>query len=120
MQIRVAANEEALNGVSYTEAGFDAFEVIDATSDTDDLYPSVHLSAYPNPFSSTFTLNYSIGSGRGGLAVVANALGQVVETKVLSNTEGNCDMGSNLPNGIYFMWLQTDQGRSNAITVLKQ
>jgi choice-of-anchor B domain-containing protein len=119
MQFRVEVNEEALNGVSYTEAGFDAFEIIGAVSGTDDLYPNVHLSAYPNPFSSTFTLNYSIGSGRDGLAVIANALGQVVETKVLSNTEGNCDMGANLPNGIYFMWLQTDQWRSNAITVLR-
>lgn len=120
MQFRVEVNEEFVNGISHTEAGFDLFEVIDATSETDDLYANAHLSAYPNPFSNAFFLNYNLGSGTGGMAIIANALGQVVETKMLSNTEGNCEMGTHLPNGIYFMWLQTEQGRVNAITVLKQ
>jgi choice-of-anchor B domain-containing protein len=120
MQFRVEVNEEFVNGISHTEAGFDLFEVIDATSETSDLYANAHLSAYPNPFSNAFFLNYNLGSGTGGVAIIANALGQVVETKVLSNTEGNCEMGTHLPYGIYIMWLQTEQGRVNAITVLKQ
>jgi hypothetical protein len=66
----------------------------------------------PNPASSTFTMNYNLGSsfGKGeAKMVIYNMLGAVVKTESITDAEGNVRMDvSTLENGVYFTSLEVD------------
>lgn len=64
----------------------------------------------PNPASSTFTVNFNLGSsfGKGeAKMVVYNMLGAVVMNETITDIEGNVRMDvSTLENGVYFTSLE--------------
>ncbi len=66
----------------------------------------------PNPASSTFTMNYNLGSsfGKGeAKMVIYNMLGAVVLTENIMDAEGNVRMDiSSVENGVYFTSLEVD------------
>jgi choice-of-anchor B domain-containing protein len=117
MQVRVEVNENFPGEFVVTEAAFDAFEVL-ATSATRDLLDHIDLQVQPNPFANTFLLTLG-GTIASGTAVVTNALGQVVETRTFEGSPYSLEMGAALPNGLYFVAVQTDAGMAKAVRVVK-
>jgi choice-of-anchor B domain-containing protein len=119
MRLRVVVNEAPTTDFVVTEGAFDAFEIINGTSGTQDIFVEASLLAQPNPFSNTFVLNYTMDTDN-GTAIVTNALGQIVQTKSLAAGQTSVTLGENLHSGIYFAWLQTDKGRTKVVSVIKE
>lgn len=119
MRLRVVVNEAPTTDFVVTEGAFDAFEIINGTSGTQDVFVEASLLAQPNPFSNTFVLNYTLDTDN-GMAIVTNALGQIVQTKSLAAGQTSVILGENLRSGIYFAWLQTDKGRTKVVSVIKE
>ncbi len=119
MRLRVVVNEAPTTDFVVTEGAFDAFEIINGTSGTQDVFVEASLLAQPNPFSNTFVLNYTMDTDN-GMAIVTNALGQIVQTKSLAAGQTSVILGENLHSGIYFAWLQTDKGRTKVVSVIKE
>jgi hypothetical protein len=119
MRLRVVVNEAPTTEFVVTEGAFDAFEIIDGTSSTQDIFVDASLLVQPNPFSNNFILNYTLDTDN-GMAIVTNTLGQIVQTKSLSAGQTTVTLGENLHSGIYFTWLQTDKGRTKVVSVVKE
>ena len=119
MRLRVVVNEAPTADFVVTEGAFDAFEIINGTSGTQDVFVEASLLAQPNPFSNNFVLNYTLDTDN-GMAIVTNALGQIVQTKSLAAGQTSVILGENLHSGIYFAWLQTDKGRTKVVSVIKE
>ncbi len=118
MQLRVEVNENYPGEPVVTEASFDGFEIIGMPSGTRDLLAGIDLLAQPNPFSGTFTLTLG-GTVVSGTAIITNALGQVTETQAFDNSPNTLELGSTLPNGLYFVTVQTPDGTAKAVRVVK-
>ncbi len=82
------------------------------------------LSAFPNPFNSTTTINYSIPTGTSISLDVFNLLGQRVQTLV----EGQQQAGNHrailrvngLPSGLYFIRLEaSDQAFTQKVMLIR-
>ena len=96
-------------------------ELAQAISPTLDINDSWKINAYPNPFTSTLTIDYQIDRlEKNAVLVLSDALGRVVLSKKLENTEGVLPINDNLAQGIFFIKIQTASGISKAIRVVKQ
>jgi hypothetical protein len=119
MRLNVVVNEAPTTDLVLTEGAFDAFEIINGTSGIQDVFLDASLLAQPNPFNNSFVLNYTLETDN-GMAIVTNTLGQIVQTKSLSAGQTSLTLGENLHSGIYFAWLQTDEGRTKVVSVVKE
>ena len=81
------------------------------------------LDNYPNPFSSTTKLGFTLGSAAHATLYVTNIAGQRIST-IFDDQAGVGEHdftfdGSGLPSGTYYLDLQTDLGLArSAITIL--
>lgn len=118
MTVRVEVSENIPNEPAITEAAFDAFEVINGTSGTDDLLSDMALVAQPNPFAQWVTVVFPEGLGEGSLSVV-NALGQTVETRAMAANTTALELGETWGSGVYFVTVRTERGVTPALKVVK-
>lgn len=77
-----------------------------------------NLSLYPNP--TTRTINIDLGELKTGVkATLTNSLGQVILTQQFESTDIiNLDIGA--PTGIYFLQIETTEGETKTLKVLKE
>jgi choice-of-anchor B domain-containing protein len=120
MTIRFEAND--LNPGHIVEALIDAFKVVNGTVSTIEIANNWQLSAFPNPFSETVTVEYELeATDKNAKLLVFNTLGQLVEQKNLSeNPKGVVSFGENLPKGLYVLSIQTTEKTSKQVKVIKQ
>jgi Secretion system C-terminal sorting domain len=108
------------NTPNIVEAGIDAFSV-EFLTPTIDLNENWKITAYPNPFNNMVTLDYQLDKlGEKAEIILSNILGQVVFSKKLATTEGSLSINENLVSGIYFIKIQSPNGVTRAIRVVKQ
>jgi hypothetical protein len=108
------------------EAAFDAFKIIEATA-TVDIADNWKLKAYPNPFSSSISIDFQLDKDVKNVQLkVLNLLGQVLDTKSISNLtasgawqEGVIQVGEKLQAGIYFIRLESENKMSQVIRIVK-
>ena len=72
---------------------------------------------YPNPANDVL---YVDGVTDSGIIVIRNILGEVVKTLDSSNIQNGSITLSNLNAGVYFIYLQTDNYRTQIIKIVKQ
>lgn len=75
-----------------------------------------NLTLGPNPFKTSFWINFDDLSPKGTIRIY-NSLGQMVEER--SSVTGKAELGGDLPRGIYVVVLETAGGQRN-FQVLKQ
>ena len=75
---------------------------------------------FPNPFTGSAQLNYSLPSAGGTLSVV-DLSGKILSSATLTSTEGTIDVGENLGSGIYFCILSDENKNLLAVRrIVKQ
>ncbi len=81
----------------------------------------LQLSASPNPFYQSLRLNYNWqNEGHAAVLQVYNSLGKVVEKHQLLPGNGQIQIGENLPKGQYWVQVQSTEGSSKVVSVVKQ
>lgn len=81
----------------------------------------LQLSASPNPFYQSLLLNYNWqNEGHAAVLQVYNSLGKVVEKYQLLPGNGQLQIGENLPKGQYWVQVQSVEGSSKVVSVVKQ
>jgi hypothetical protein len=118
MFLRVEVKENLPGQSAVTEGYFDGFEVINGTSGTDDLLRDLTLFAQPNPFQDAFVLYLPEGIQE-GVVLVCNVVGQVVSTQAFAQKTGQLTLGKNLQPGVYFVAVQSANGTTPAIKLIK-
>lgn len=107
------------SSATIVESLVDAFEISDTTSINIQKIPDnwAAIQAFPNPFEQSITIDYAFENRLEEKAtlVVFNALGQVLEQRLLTQQTAQLSIGSNWPAGIYFVRI----GRQS-IRVVKQ
>ena len=79
------------------------------------------MKAFPNPFSNSITLDYAFKNSIGKTELkVFNVLGQVVEVQHLDTMEGQLNLGTNWPSGVYFIQAYSDSKPIQYLKVIKQ
>ena len=105
MQVYFQANDDSRVVV---EALIDGFEVIDSSAINVVTIesPNVELHAYPNPFQNSIQVAYNwMGTVPADLpsVLVYNALGQLVESRLLPQHTGRLELGTTWEPGLYFI-----------------
>lgn len=80
---------------------------------------SLTLSAYPNPATTQFTVDYTLDQAEGNAEVVLyNMQGQAVRRQAVSSSEGSTTLSvADLPAGVYMCSLQSN-GRTSKMQKL--
>ncbi|BDS11030.1 choice-of-anchor B family protein [Aureispira anguillae] len=89
------------------EALIDLFEIVDSLSTAVTVIPdqTIDLHYFPNPFSHTINIDYEMqdhASEKLDLHVY-NALGQLIEQKVVEQRTGTLELGHSWNAGVYFV-----------------
>lgn len=123
MRIIFTTSDGAGNQGHLVEAGVDAFLVVEgeATSIAETDFDAFQLDAYPNPFSESLFVNYTLDDQLNNVRVkVFNALGQQVAEQSIRNSVGTIEIGAELERGLYFIQMLADEKQGKVIKVLKQ
>lgn len=110
------------NAGHLVEGAVDAFIVTEGVP-VNTLQPALtaEMNVLPNPFSTSFSLDYSLENGiKNPEVVIHNTLGQEVYREKLANDFGTLSLGASLRKGIYFVTIMDDQQRSKVIKVVKE
>ncbi len=104
------------------EAAVDFFIAYDdAPVAIEDIDENIELSAFPNPFSNTLNITYSLENiNTNTYLEVLNVLGQTVESMPILQKEGVANIGNKLDSGIYFVQIRHADGMSRPIKVIKE
>ncbi|MCD4791841.1 MAG: C10 family peptidase [Bacteroidales bacterium] len=88
-----------------------------------------HLSSYPNPFTNEVTVNYAVTSAGNVNLKIYNITGQLVKTLVNESKsngtynvkwDANDSNGNKMPNGTYFIRMQTgDNIQTNKVVLMR-
>ncbi|HFA51576.1 MAG TPA: choice-of-anchor B family protein [Bacteroidetes bacterium] len=106
----------------FLEAGFDNFKITEGMADEDFLFQeeSIKWNIYPNPFFTSFKIDYKIEKEYKKLELeIFNILGQVIEKRILENEIGTISIEPITPAGIYFVVFKFDGKRSKPIKIIK-
>jgi hypothetical protein len=105
------------------EAALDAFLVVegDTTSVGTINVPDHQFRLSPNPFTSSVTLQYELKQVSGQVTCfVTDALGRLLESRLLTGTSGAVELGNNLGSGVYFIRLVSGNEAIYSGKVVKQ
>lgn len=81
----------------------------------------LQLNASPNPFYQSLRINYNWqNQGHAAVLRVYDSLGKVLEKYHLLPGDGQIQIGENLPKGQYWVQVQSVEGSSKAVSVVKQ
>jgi choice-of-anchor B domain-containing protein len=103
------------------EAAVDIFEVTPApaASNTNNIDQSISINIAPNPTNNDFKVNYSFETVSDARIVVSDILGKIVETRVINTNNGVETLGAALTKGVYFVTIEKEGKRSQAVKVMK-
>ena len=102
--------------LKFTEKdGTETFSKIVSISFKDNL-PQVKVAS--NPFSNTTIVQYS-NLNKNAKLFIYNALGQLLESKNIENTEGSLSIGESLKAGIYFLKIINNNEQLETIKLIK-
>ena len=117
--MRVRFSIEDVNLGHILESAIDGFLIDEATS-TIEITDDWNLKAYPNPFNTSLNVDFKADTHINNAQLkITNVLGQTLEVKKLSNTEGVISVGESLPAGIYLIQIEGDNKVSRAVRVVK-
>lgn len=104
------------------EGGLDAFLVEDEIIiSSNEVSADAHVSVFPNPSQSSFTLEYQIEQSiQEGRLKVWDVLGLLVAERKLSAGQGSLTLGGNWQPGIYYVQLFADGRAAQTLKVVKQ
>jgi hypothetical protein len=89
---------------------------IRATTGVQQINATADLSVYPNPTSDEIHISFISASKEKGYLVLTDVLGREMnQWQVNAGSPATISLGNNLPNGVYFLKLET----ANGITVKK-
>ncbi len=80
---------------------------------------SYRLQAFPNPFHSTFTLRYEVQKSAEATLLLTDRFGRTLRRLLLTAPTGTLQLGNDLPAGLYFLRLQTAEGLSHTLKLVK-
>jgi len=101
------------------EAAVDLFEVVDLVGVEDVIDESIELAASPNPFNEQLTINYSLENVDDNTRLdIRNALGQIVYSTPVNNTQDIHTVNQELDAGIYFVQITNGQMISKPVKVV--
>jgi choice-of-anchor B domain-containing protein len=123
MRITFESSDQVNDNVGHiVEAGIDAFQVFDAspTATFELAENGVNITAMPNPFNTSFTVNYQFEAipNQANLNIY-NILGQQVESIRLDNIGGNVEINTIRQNGIYLLQIEADGSLTNVMKIIK-
>lgn len=103
------------------EGGLDKFEVVESPLAVNEIsVAGLSLSAYPNPFNNAVSIKIS------GIATVTNMEllitdieGKFIDSKKVSASQSNLEIGSEFPAGVYFLQLKSAEKISGVLKVVK-
>lgn len=104
-----------------TEAAVDFFEAVDADPSglNENFLENVTLNLSPNPTSGTFYIDYSLENIENEAQVVIfDVFGKAVFTNKVETQMGQIAVQENLPNGIYFVQMQTGNEVSRSVKLV--
>ena len=117
--MRVRFSIEDVNLGHILESAIDGFLIDEATS-TIEITDDWNLKAYPNPFNTSLNVDFKADTHINNTQLkITNVLGQVLEVKKLTNTEGVISVGESLSAGIYLIQIEGDNKVSRAVRVVK-
>lgn len=106
-----------------TANGLDGIHVLDIslapTPVEDNIQPVMHLTTYPNPFTSSLSISFSLDKSSEVNASVYNSKGQLINTFYSGTLEkgtrnlswsGNDTLGKACANGVYIIKIKTASG----------
>jgi choice-of-anchor B domain-containing protein len=100
------------------EAGVDDFRVEgEKTVNNEEIFAGFELNAFPNPYTSFFTM--SLQGKFDGQIIATNALGQIVYQQDTQGQE-QIELGTNWENGIYTIQLVAESETIQQLKVIKQ
>lgn len=104
------------------EAAVDVFKVVPVTSSAvSDILENARLDVSPNPSADAFRIRYDWPAESNALMLeVRNALGVLVENRVLSTASGIVECGGQWPSGVYFAMLRGQGKQSVGVKMVKQ
>ncbi len=105
-----------------SEIGVDFFQVWDdASTGVVQLTDNTKIIVNPNPSSLNFVVNYDLESQPDySRLLIYNTLGQLVESKLLTEKTGQVTIGETLQNGIYFAHIKNGNSVSRVLKLIKQ
>lgn len=104
------------------DAGLDDFRIVDGISQDVFVFDdeNVQFGVFPNPFQHEFTIAYQSKFPFTNMeAILYNALGQKVEVFQLAEATGKITLNSSLAAGTYFLIMEIDGIRTEALSVVK-
>ncbi len=103
------------------EGGLDDFLVKEGPVSVEDALDSnLSLGVMPNPFDQTTRIFYDLNNYDTAKLLVFNILGQKIEQKDLTNTNGTIELGTTWNTGVYFVRLEAAGKLSKVLKVVKQ
>ncbi len=102
------------------EAAVDLFEALDLYVSVEDaIDESIELIASPNPFNEQLTINYSLENVEDNTRLeIRNALGQIIYTTPVNNTQDIHTVNQSLDAGVYFVQITNGQTISKPVKVV--
>lgn len=85
-----------------------------------ELIKDATITASPNPFSSSTTLNYNMLKDGDAQLVITDVTGRIVQQTTVTNAIGSISFGEKLSNGIYFAQLRDGNYSSTPVKIVKQ
>ncbi|MEZ4921068.1 MAG: T9SS type A sorting domain-containing protein [Saprospiraceae bacterium] len=101
------------------EAAVDVFQVNPLQVLPQQVDTKASMLVSPNPSSDVFVLNYAWETNKQTILQISNVHGQLVESHVLGQSEGQFQFGQNLPTGMYSAQLVDGKKRSAAVKLIK-
>lgn len=125
-------NPTANMQVIFETADYAPFDVVEAAVDLFEAYDNlvgientidenIDLTAFPNPFDSELTINYTLDDLDDNTALeVRNTLGQLVYRADIGVRQGTHTINTSLEAGIYFVQITNGKALSVPVKVFKQ
>lgn len=88
--------------------------IVNSALATDDIIDQPNIQIYPNPFIDHITVK---GAGKLKKAVIYNAAGRLIPSRLQENT---ILMGGDLPEGVYFLHVETENGTPISRKLIKE
>lgn len=104
------------------DAGLDDFRISDAISADVFVFDdeNVQFGVFPNPFQNEFTIAYQSKFPFSKMeAILYNTLGQRIDVYPLTEETGKITLSPSLAAGTYFLIMEIDGIRSEALSILK-
>ncbi|MBP6335686.1 MAG: choice-of-anchor B family protein [Bacteroidia bacterium] len=122
MQLIVYLNDEAPGHI--LEGGLDHFRIIGQTNvglNGAEKISETRIRAFPNPFTHEARILYTCKEYKSGARLeIVDVIGKVLEVQSLNASEGELIVAKNLPSGVYFARIVSDNGVSSTIRIAKQ